>query len=228
MRVKIVPSPPKLDFGFEMSSGASGGPGGPDVRAPAGSVEEGTLRQAGTPGGFSVPEKAQVAAARSSTGVEEGDDSRIEFSDPEEEKAPQAALGEGESVYPNLNDHSLSQQPVDLLTVDGLHDAAAGGALNVYSKGLSVDQREMDETDEAGLFTLRCNNPPGGQCLRGDSQRAVAHGCQLSSSRSLHATQDRTGLNSTAQDSERQSLKQQNSTTSPSDSGWPSTDQWWW
>ena len=38
---KIVPAPPKLDFGFEMSSGASGGSsggasGGPDGRVPAG------------------------------------------------------------------------------------------------------------------------------------------------------------------------------------------------
>ena len=103
---------------------------------------------------------------------------------------------------------------VDLQTVDRLRvsDAAAGGALNVHSKGLSVDQREMGETDEAGSFTLRFNRPPGDQGLRADSQRAVAPGCQLSSSSSLHASQDRTGLNSTAQDSERQLLQQQNST----------------
>ena len=62
-------------------------------------------------------------------------------------------------MYPNLNDHSPSQQPVDLQTVDRLHDAAAGGALSVYSKGRSVDQREMGETN------------------------------------SLHASQDRAGLN---------------------------------
>ena len=79
-------------------------------------------------------------------------------------------------MYPNLNDRSPSQQPVGLQTVDRLHDAAAGGVLNVYGKGLSVDQREMGETN------------------------------------SLHASQDCTGLDSTAPDSERQSPTQQNST----------------
>ena len=141
MGVKIVPSPPKLDFGFEMSSGASGGPGGSQVRVPAGFVEEGTLRQAGTPGEFSVPEKAQAAAARSSAGVEDGDDSmigeqleektcRARYSEEYGCKTHQAALGEGESVLLNVNDSSRSQQSVDLQTVDRLHvsDAAAGGA----------------------------------------------------------------------------------------------------
>ena len=102
------------------------------------------LRQAGIPVGFSVLEKAQVAAARSSTGVEEGDDSRIKEQLGKEDvevKTHQAALGGGKSVYLNLNDSSLSQQPVDLLTVDRMRvcDGVVGGgvALNVHSKGLN-------------------------------------------------------------------------------------------
>ena len=52
-------------------------------------------------------------------------------------KTHQVAPGEGESVYPNVNDSSMSQQPVDLQTVGRLHvpDAVVGDALNVYSKG---------------------------------------------------------------------------------------------
>ena len=147
--VKIVPVPPKLDF--QMSSGASGGSssgasGGPDGRVPAVSVEDVThqLRQAGIPLGFSVLEKDQVAAARSSTGVEEGDDSRIKEQLGKEDvdaKTHQAALGGGESVHLNLNDSSLSEQSVDLLTVNRMHvsDGVAGGsvALNVHCKGLN-------------------------------------------------------------------------------------------
>ena len=82
------------------------------------------LRQAGTPVGFSVLEKAQVAAARSSTGVEEGDDSRIKEQLGKEDvdvKTHQAALGGGEAVHLNSNDSSLSEQSVDLLTVDKMH-----------------------------------------------------------------------------------------------------------
>ena len=57
-------------------------------------------------------------------------------------KTHQAALGEGKSVHPNVNDSSLSQQLVDLQIVDRLHvpDGVAGGgddALNVRNKGLN-------------------------------------------------------------------------------------------
>ena len=115
---------------------------------------------------------------------------RARYSEEHGCKTHQAAPGEGKSVLLSVNDSSRSQQSVDLQTVDRLRvsDAAAGGALNVHSKGLSVDQREMGETDEAEF-----NSSPDDPYLR-----SVAHGCQLSSSRSLHASQDRAGLNSTA------------------------------
>ena len=77
----------------------------------------------------------QAAAARGSPGWEDSSvlEGRL--------KTHQAAPGEGEYVYPNLNASSLSQQSVDLQTVDRLHvsDGVAGGgdALNVHSKGLS-------------------------------------------------------------------------------------------
>ena len=135
--VKIVPPPSELDL--KVSSGASGGLDGP---VSVGLSEEVThqLRPAGTPGGFSDQKMSplvgatQAAAARSSPGREDSSvlEGRL--------KAHRAAPGGGESVFPNLNVSALSQQSVDLQTVDRLHvsDAVAGGgdALNVHNKGM--------------------------------------------------------------------------------------------
>ena len=133
------------------SSGASGGSSGGASRGPDEGdsevcSEEVThqLRPAGTPGRFSDLEKAHAVAARSSPGGEEGEDSRTEEQLGREDvdaKSHQATLGIGESAHLDLNDSSLSQQSVDLQTVDRLHvsdDVTGGGdAVNAHSKRLN-------------------------------------------------------------------------------------------
>ena len=55
-------------------------------------------------------------------------------------EVPSGCSCEGKPMHPNVNVPCLSQQSVDLQTVDGLHlsdDVAGGGdALDVHSKGL--------------------------------------------------------------------------------------------
>ena len=125
----------------EKSSGASGGP---DESVSVAVREEvmHQLRPAGTPAGLSGEVKTsplvgatQAVAARGSPGWE--DSSVLGGS----LKTHQAAPGEGKSVHSNVNVSSLSQQSVDLQTIDRLHvsNAVAGGgdALNAHSKGLN-------------------------------------------------------------------------------------------
>ena len=125
----------------EESSGASGGHDGRVSVA----VREEVMHQlwpAGTLGGLSgevmmspLVGATQAVAARGSPGWE--DSSVLGGS----LKTHQAAPGKGKSVHPNVNVSSLSQQSVDLQTLDRLHVsyAVAGGghALNAHSKGLN-------------------------------------------------------------------------------------------
>ena len=145
----------------------------------------------------------QAAAARSSPGWE--DSSVLEGS----LKTHQAAPGEGKSVHPNLNDSSLSQQSVDLQTVDRLHvsDGVAGGgdALNVHSKGLNstVGLSSIGVMPAVVLQPSRNDIHKSGQPLAVEAESATIS--------SVH-TPAETPVNtagSTVDHSERQLLQQQ-------------------
>ena len=102
-------------------------------------------------------------------------------------KTHQAAPGTGKFVHPNVNDSSMSEQSVDLQTVDRLHvpDAAAAGgdALNAHSKGLdstagrsSTAGSTVDNTERQLLqqqdITVQCHVP----LTRGDSAQNISGG----------------------------------------------------